>query len=74
VAAREPPQILSVIQLLVLGRRQVIEFFVQPFSVVEADPVERLVLGVLVAGEATPVDEFALEGRDPCFGHRVVGV
>jgi hypothetical protein len=34
--------------------------------------VQDLVLGVLEAGEATPVDELALEGRDPGFGHRVV--
>ncbi len=27
-------------------------------------------LGVLVAGEAAAVDELALEGRDPRFGHR----
>jgi hypothetical protein len=31
--------------------------------VVEADPVQDLVLGVLEAGEATLVDELALEGR-----------
>ena len=44
----------------------------QPLGVVEADPVERLVFGVLVGGEAAAVDELALEGRDPCFGDRVV--
>src|SRR5262249_5032586 len=41
-------------------------------AVVEADPVERLVFGVLEGREAAPVDELALEGRDPGFGHRVV--
>src|SRR5580765_6912902 len=60
------------IQLFVLGGRQVTEFFVQSLLVVEADPVQRLMLGVLVAGEAAPVDELGLEGRDPRFGHRVV--
>ena len=37
----------------------------QPLLVVEADPVQRLMLGVLVAGETTAVDELCLEGRDP---------
>ena len=40
--------------------------------VVEADPVEDLVFCVLEGGEAAAVDELALEGRDPCFGHRIV--
>ena len=30
------------------------------------------VFGVLVAGEAVPVEGFCLEGRDPGLGHRVV--
>ena len=41
----------------VLGGRHVAEFFVQSLVVVEADPGERLVLGVLEAGEAAAVDE-----------------
>jgi hypothetical protein len=45
---------------------------VQPFTVVEGDPVQDLVLGVLEGGEAARGDEFALEGRDPGFGHRIV--
>ena len=45
------------IQLLVLGRRQVTECFVEPLSVVEADPVQDLVLGVLEAREAAAVGE-----------------
>jgi len=51
--------------LFIVGGRHVTEFFVQPFLVVEADPGERLMLGVLVAGEAAAVDELALEGRGP---------
>jgi hypothetical protein len=43
--------------LLVLGGGRVIECFVQSLSVVEADPVQDLVLGVLEGGEAAPVDE-----------------
>jgi hypothetical protein len=50
---------------LVLGGWHVAEFFVQSLLVVEADPVQRLMLGVLVAREAAPVDELCLEGRDP---------
>jgi hypothetical protein len=34
--------------LLVLVRRHVAEFFVEPFVVVEADPVQRLMLGVFM--------------------------
>jgi hypothetical protein len=56
-----------IFRVLVLGGRQVAERLVQSFCVVEADPVQDLVLGVLEAGEATPVDELALEGRDPPF-------
>jgi hypothetical protein len=43
--------------------RQVTECVVQSLPVVEADPVEELVLGVLEGGEAAAVDELALEGR-----------
>src|SRR5437870_372731 len=42
----------SDIRFLVLGGWLVTEFFVQPLAVVEADSVECLVFGVLVAGEA----------------------
>jgi hypothetical protein len=45
---------------------------VQPLLVVEADPVQDLVLGVLEAREAAPVDELRLEGRYPGLGERVV--
>lgn len=37
----------------------------ESFIVVEADPVEDLVLCVLEGGEAAAVDELCLEGRDP---------
>jgi hypothetical protein len=36
------------------------EFFVYAPFVVEANPVRHIVLGVLVAGEAPSVDEFAI--------------
>ena len=39
----------------------------EPLVVVEADPVQRLVFGVLVGGEAAAVDELALEGCFPDF-------
>jgi hypothetical protein len=55
----------------VLGGRQVTECFVQSLFVVEADPVQDFVLGVFEAREAAPVDELALEGRDPGLGHGV---
>ena len=44
----------------------------QSLGVVEADPLEDLVLDVLEGGEAAPVDELILEGRDLRFGHRIV--
>ncbi len=50
---------------------QVTGLFVHRLRVVEADSVERLVLGVFIAAEAAPVDELALEGRDPGVEHRV---
>ena len=34
--------------------------------------MQEFVFGVLEAGEAAAIDEFALEGRGPGFGHRVV--
>lgn len=43
----------------------------QSLLVGEADPVQELVFGVLVAGEAAAVDELRLEGCDPGLGHRV---
>jgi hypothetical protein len=61
-----------VIQFFILGGRQVTEFFVKFLLVIEAHPVKRLMLGVLVAREPTAVDEFALEGRNPRLGGRVV--
>ena len=56
---------------LVLGRRQVAEILVQSFLVVEADPAEDLVLGVLEGREGASVDELGLEGGYPGLGHRV---
>ena len=64
--------VFLVIDHLVLGGRCVVELFVQTLGVVEADPVKCRVFGVLVAGEAVPVDEFCLEGRDSGLGDRVV--
>jgi hypothetical protein len=61
------------IQLLVLGGRQVPECFVQPVTVVEADPVEDIVFAVLEGREAASVDELDLKARDPGFGHRDIG-
>jgi hypothetical protein len=64
--------VFSVIQFLVLGGRQITECFVESLVVVEADPLVDLVLGVLEAGGASPVDALALEGRGPGFGHCIV--
>jgi hypothetical protein len=54
-----------------LTRGRVTEFFVEPVVVVEADPLQCLVLEPLEAQEA-PGDQLGLVGRDPGFGHRVV--
>jgi len=37
---------------------------VQSLAVIEADPVQDLVLGVLEGGEASSLDELAFEGRE----------
>jgi hypothetical protein len=46
--------VFSEIQLLVVGRRHVAEYFVQPLSVVEADPAQDLALGVAEGGKWRP--------------------
>jgi hypothetical protein len=63
--------IQSVVLFLELARWDVVEFFVEPLVVVEADPGERLMLDVFEAGESATVDELALKRRDPRLGHRV---
>jgi hypothetical protein len=47
------------------------DFLVQSLLVVEADPAEHVVFGVLEGRETGTVDELALEGRDSGLGHRV---
>jgi hypothetical protein len=57
---REAPAFVDVVAFVLRGR-DVAELFVEPFVVVEADPGQRLVLGVLEAREDAAGEELGLK-------------
>jgi hypothetical protein len=57
---------------LVLEQRDAAQHLVEAPAVVPADPAERVVLRMLVGGEAAPLDELAVKAGPERLSDRVV--